>query len=365
MLPLALVGGCDRPGAGGDHPAGGRPLQGTSPPAIREPQSPAEKELQAQLTAIGEAFEGEIGLAVHDIQGGWTAHFNGTKHFPQQSVSKLWVAITALTQVDRGRLDLDRQVTLTRDDLTVFYQPIRPMVLRPEGYATTLRDLLVRAITQSDNTANDYLLRQVGGPTAVRETLASLRIGGVRFGPGERELQSGIAGLAWRPEYSLGRNFYLARDQVPEATRRDAFVKYVAQPIDGAAPIGIVSALARLHAGELLSPRSTQLLLDTMQLTRSGAQRLKGGLPEGWTIAHKTGTGQEFAGSQAGYNDVGIVRSPAGRAYAVAVLMGLASGSLPERRALMQGVVQRIVQLEQHRTADEPSADIPGATGHS
>ena len=90
---------------------------------------------------------------------GWKAD----ELYPQQSVSKLWVSITALDAVDSGRVRLDDQVTLTRDDLTLFHQPIAAQILGG-GYTTTLDDLMFKAITTSDNTANDKLMRSVGGP---------------------------------------------------------------------------------------------------------------------------------------------------------------------------------------------------------
>ena len=54
----------------------------------------------------------------------------------------------------------------------------------------------------------------------------------------------------------------------------------------------IVNALARLKRGELLSPSSTARLLSIMGNTKTGANRLKGGLKPGWSLSHKTGTGQ-------------------------------------------------------------------------
>ena len=60
----------------------------------------------------------------------------------------------------------------------------------------------------------------------------------------------------------------------------------------------------------MLSPASTQHVLATMANTRTGAQRLKGGLKPGWKCAHKTGTGQNYNGTVAGYNDVGILTAP-------------------------------------------------------
>ena len=258
----------------------------------------------------------------------------------------VWVSITALDAVDRGRVSLDDKVTLTRSDLTVFHQPIRDLIMGGGSYTTTLADLMLKAITTSDNTANDKLMRSVGGPKAVRDLIARKHLGAIRFYNGERALQSRIAGLIWSPSYSIGNAFFDARDALPSSVRRAAFNRYIEDPYDGAAPSAIVGALARLKRGELLSPASTARLLDIMAHTRTGPNRLKGGLEPGWTLSHKTGTGQELDGIQAGYNDVGILTAPDGRSYAVAVMIKKTSTPLPVRMTMMNNVVQAVI--EQH-----------------
>ncbi|OYU41804.1 MAG: serine hydrolase, partial [Burkholderiales bacterium PBB4] len=84
-------------------------------------------------------------------------------------------------------------------------------LIGPNGYTTTIASLLKRAMTQSDNTANDFLMRRVGGPNAIRELIASKRLGAIRFGPGERHFQAATAGLGWKPEYSYSGAFNSAR----------------------------------------------------------------------------------------------------------------------------------------------------------
>lgn len=325
--------------------------QVASPP-LSEHLAPAEQiargDLSSRIDQLGRSFDGHVGIAVRDVETGWTTSWNGDAYFPQQSVSKFWVAITAFQAVDAGQLDLDQRVTVRREDLTLFHQPIAAQV-GADGYSTTLGDLLFRAITQSDNTANDFVLRRAGGPDAVRAMLTRLGLEGVRFGPGERLMQSRIAGLQWQPSYSIGRAFYRARSSVPLERRRAAFQEYVADPIDGATPDGLVDGLSRLQRGELLSPRSTERLLSIMSQTRTGRQRLTGGLASGWRIAHKTGTGQVLGSTQAGYNDIGILTSPDGRHYAVAVMIGRTSRPIPERMQLMQSVTRAVIAFDASR----------------
>ncbi|HEV2865338.1 MAG TPA: serine hydrolase [Allosphingosinicella sp.] len=312
--------------------------------------APAQRILEARVRELGRGFAGDVGIAVRDIDTGWQTSWNGDRFYPQQSVSKFWVAITALQAADAGQLDLNAPVTVRREDMTLFHQPIAAQI-GANGYRTTIGELMFRALTQSDNTANDFVLRRAGGPQAVRSMLTRFHLDGIRFGPGERIMQSQIAGLQWQPSFSAGRAFYAARDAVPIDRRRAAFQRYVEDPVDGATVNGIVNGLARLRQGELLSPRSTERLLSIMSQTRTGPQRLTGGLAPGWRISHKTGTGQVLGAVQAGYNDIAIITSPEGRSYAVAVMIGRTSTPLPTRMALMQNVTRAVIAFDGNRRA--------------
>ena len=315
---------------------------------------PAPAFIRDRITELGQGFDGRIGIAVRSIDEGWSTGWKASELYPQQSVSKLWVAITALDAVDRGRVKLDDPVTLTKDDLTLFHQPIADEVVKTGSFTTTLGDLMIREITQSDNTANDKLMRSVGGPKAVRAMIAAKHLGDIRFANGERLMQSRIAGVTWSQDYSVGGKFFAVRDALPIATRQAAFERYVANPYDGAAPLAIVGALARLKRKELLSPASTDHLLTIMSETHTGPNRLKGGLAPGWTLNHKTGTGQVMGDQQAGYNDIGILTAPDGRSYSVAVMIKLTSTPLPVRMTLMNEVVRAIIA--QHDMQYAPAA---------
>ena len=133
-------------------------------------------------------------------------------------------------------------------------------------------------------------------------------------------------------------------------------------PVDGATPVAIAAALAQLKQGELLSPANTARFLGWLGEVKSGPNRLKGGLPEGWSIAHKTGTGQVLdivpqgtPADQAGYNDVGILTAPDGSVYTVAVMIGRTHVSIPERMEMMHGVVRAIAGY--HQMVSGPGAD--------
>ncbi len=313
-----------------------------------DPRNTPSPALTSIIQSLGRNFKGNVGIAVRRVDADWTVAWNGTSLFPQQSVSKLWVAMTLLDAADRRKLSLTDSVTVRREDMTLFHQPLASLI-GTDGYTTTLSSLMNRAMTQSDNTANDVLLRRAGGPEAVRGFLARRFISNIRFGPGERLLQSATAGLSWNPSYSQGRNFYTARANLPRSVREKALDAYLANPPDGAAPGSVVMALAKLKRGEMLSPASTQLLLSTMGQAKTGPQRIKGGVPAGWSYVHKTGTGQDLPPRSTGFNDIGIMTAPDGTSYAVAVFIGSTTEPIPKRWELMQSVARAVAENHDRR----------------
>ena len=317
----------------------------------RDPLAPmpvsAPFALNERLTGLGRSFNGVAGIAVVSLRDGWEIDWNASRLFPQQSCSKLWVAISAMDAVDRGRLNLDDKVTLGRDDLTLFHQPLRDKIMGG-GHTTTLAALMFTAITDSDNTANDKLMRSIGGPSVVRDMIARKGLGAIRFYEGERALQSKIAGLIWSQSYSYGDAFFKARSALPMGLRRASFNQYLADPYDGASPHAVANALARLKKGELLSAASTNRLLSTMGQTKTGKARVKAALAPGWHWNHKTGTGQVLNGRIGGINDIGLLTAPDGTVYAMA-LMTIPNRSDGAAQGLMQSVAKAVIAAHQAR----------------
>jgi beta-lactamase class A len=289
------------------------------------------------IRALWVGFPDRTGIAVMRADAPWTIAHRGAELMPQQSVSKLWVAIAVMDAVDRGQFRLSDPVTVTKEDITVFSRSAQARV-GPDGWATSIGELLERALTVSDNTANDVLLRRVGGADAIRSMIAAKGLGSIRFGGREHVLQSGTAGLEWKEEYRQGQAFQAARAKLADETRKGAMDRYVANPPDGAAPAAVARALLRLKAGELLSASSTAHVLRLMAASETGRARLKGGVPVGWGYAHKTGTGQDFKGRTAGYNDVALMTAPDGTIYAIAVMIADTTQPVPRRQELMQGI---------------------------
>ena len=311
-------------------------------PEAPSPSPPGPPGLQQTIDTLASGFDGAVGIAVEEVGSGWAVGRDAERLYPQQSVAKLWVALTVFDAVERGRLRLDDPVLVTRADMSVFNQPIQKL-LTDQGYQTTIDGLLVLALAHSDNAANDILLKRVRGRAAVRRALAARHILGIRASPPEQVLESHVAAVRWKPEYSFGQAFWMARDAVPMPRRVKALQRYLDDPADGAGPRAIAGALARLQRGELLGPAMTRRFLDILAATDTGPARLPGGLGPGWRIAHKTGTGQDLGDLSTGYNDVGLITAPDGHAYAIAVMIASTRRPIPERQALMSAVTRAVV----------------------
>lgn len=304
--------------------------------------APRPEALQQELNRIAASFQGKVGIGVTQAGCDWVVGARQDEFFPQQSVSKLWVALSVLDAVDQGKVRLDQPLTLRPEDLVVFNQPMRWRLLEEGSLTLPVHSLLESSLSLSDNLANDKLLWTVGGPDHVRGVLKDRGLHGIRFGPGERLLQSGIAGVEWKPELALANNFNDARERLPLEQRQALLARYVADPMDGATPAGISKALGQLAMGDLLSPANTQVMLDIMAHSRSGPRRLKGGVPAGWKVYHKTGTGQELRGLATGYNDVAVFQAPDGTSYGVAVMIGETCQPIPVRMEMMQAVSRAV-----------------------
>jgi beta-lactamase class A len=262
------------------------------------------------------------------------------------------VAAAIMDGVDRRALSLGDRTALSPSDLSIFHQPIRKKILAG-GYNPALLELLSFAMTQSDNAANEALFQRIGGKAGVENFLTQKGINRITMSQGEKELQTGIAGLQWDPRFSYDRHFWDARSALPWQQRKRAIEDYVANPPDGATPLAVADGLSKLQSRQLISARSTAYLLDLMMQSKTGPDRLKSGLSPGWTLAHKTGTGQvlqmqddEHAGIFTAYNDVGILSSPQGRHYALVVMIGRTMRPVAERQALMRAVTQSVIACD-------------------
>lgn len=328
LVPAALLAGCE---------PGMRTTASTTPKLHIET-------LNKVIAGLAErAQPGALGVGLVNLESGQTFTFNGERRFPMQSVFKLPLGAAVLAEVDAGRLRLDEPLVLTAEQLSALYSPIA------EGYPArrdyTLDELLVAAVSNSDNTAADILMKRIGGPGAVTAWLVAKHVTEIRVDRYERELQPEVYGLpSFRPEWRLRPAYAAAFEAVPPAVRLAHMQAYMTDPRDTATPRGMVEFLQALDRGELISPASTRRLIQLMSQTSRGGARIRAGLPTDAFLAHRPGTGGEDQGLSVAHNDVGIFRLADKRTYALAVFLSGSTLSEPERDALIAEVTRAAVR---------------------
>jgi len=299
------------------------------------------------------AAQGNVGIGILDLKTGESWFRNGLQRFPMQSVFKLPLGIVILKLVDEGKLSLGQSVTISRQEFAPGYSPMLKEI-KGNSAQFTVRDLLERSIGMSDNTAGDALDRLVGGPQKVTALLHQMNLRGIRVNRLEQQLQPDCVGLKnFRPELANEQKYKEAVDKIPARVKQAALETYLTDPRDTATPEDMVALLAKLQSHQLLSFRSTALLLKIMTDSSTGQQRLKAGLPQGWSIAHKTGSGPEVLGISTATNDVGIISSPKGRQVAIAVFIAGSKAPVAEREKVMSSIASAVVRAIQEAGASQ------------
>ena len=270
-----------------------------------------EEALERELQRIGPLSGGVMGVAAVHLESGRSAFLNADEPFPMASTYKVPIAVELLQRVDDGELDLARMIAVERHD----YSPgsgLLTDLLREPGLALSLRNLLEIMLLVSDNTATDLCLRHAGGGEAVTARMRKLGIEGLRVDRPTFQLIADWKGLAVPGEAERDPAKYgELLDSVPKERAEEAERGFYDDPRDTATPRALAALLERIWKREALTPASSELLLDIMKRCRTGAGRLKGILPEGTEVAHKTGTiGKTL-------NDVGIITLPNGAGHVI------------------------------------------------
>ncbi|MBI4911573.1 MAG: class A beta-lactamase [Acidobacteria bacterium] len=285
------------------------PMAGQAPSG--PPMAGRASELLEDIRTFEQRTGGSVGVAILHVESGRELFYKGAESFPMASVYKVPVALAILDLVDQGRLQAAQMVPVP-EELRVESDGIAEQLVHP-GISLSLLNLLELMLTRSDNTATDVLVKLAGGPAAVTLFLKSRGLHGIRV---DRDTAALLEDFM-----EIGRGPYLERLEKARAEKRDLEIRsgkpnpaYDEDPRDTATPAATALMLARLHRGELLKPESTRLLLDIMARCRTGHRRLKGLLPEGTVVAHKTGS----LGATA--NDAGILTLPRGKGHLVVVV---------------------------------------------
>lgn len=258
-----------------------------------EPGPPSADET---FSRIESAIGGRLGIAVLDTGSGRRLAHRADERFPLCSTFKLLAAAAVLARVDAGHEQLERRIAYTAADLVAYSPETKARV--GEG-AMPLADICEAAITQSDNTAGNLMLAQIGGPAGLTASLRASGDAETRLDRIEPDLNEALPG----------------------------------DPRDTTTPSAMLTDLDRFALGETLSAGSRDRLKGWLLGNRTGDTRLRAGLPPGWRVGDKTGTGDRGTA-----NDVAILFPPAAAPILAAVYLTGTTGTAEQRNAAIAEV---------------------------
>ncbi|MEV4193459.1 class A beta-lactamase [Streptomyces toxytricini] len=233
------------------------------------------------LRALEREYGARLGVYAWDTATGRTVAHGADALFPQCSLFKTLAAAAVMQRFDRGGEYLAKRIHYTQADVD---RAGGGEITRQEkniAAGLTVAELCSAAIAQSDNTAGNLLLEELGGPSAITSFCRSLGDPVTRLD-------------RWEPELNSAEPWVST---------------------DTTGPRAIARTYARLVLGDALRPRHRELLTGWLLGNTTSKDRLRAGLPADWAVADKTG-----AGSYAVNNNVGIAWPPGRPPVVIAVL---------------------------------------------
>jgi beta-lactamase class A len=287
--------------------------------------------LQAEVARLAKISDGVVGMSALHVESDRRFAFHGDDRFPMASSFKVPIAVQLLARVDRGELRLDQMVTLEPHDLHPGSGMLTSLLNKP-GVVLSLRNLLELMLLISDNSATDIVLRMAGGEEAVTAKMRELGISGIDVNRGTANLIADWIGATLPPESEwTPEGFKKVFDAVTPEQRKQAGERFNQDPRDTAQPNAMAALLEKIYHRQLHKPETADLLLDILYRCQTGEARIKGILPPGTEVAHKTGS---IGGT---INDVGIVNLPDNAGHVVlALFVKQGSKSEASERAIAQ-----------------------------
>jgi len=251
-----------------------------------------------------------VGVSIIGNNGNDTISLYGDRRFPMQSVFKFHIALAVLSEVDKGKFSLDQTIEISKDDMLPedFWSPLRDE--NPNGGSFTVEKLIQYSVSHSDNTACDVLIRLIGTPKTVEEYFRKNNIQDIQITFNEEEMQA-----KWE---NMFENW-----TTPKAASETLRMFYE-------------------NEDNLLSKSSYDFFWKTNKETTTGKNRIKGQLPEGTIVAHKTGwsgTNKE-TGITAAVNNIGIVFLPNGEYFIISVFVSESKESFDTNEKIIADIAK-------------------------
>jgi beta-lactamase class A len=268
------------------------------------PAAGSVERLQTAMERLVDRFPGRAGVYVIHLESGLRTGVDEDTPYGMASTFKVPILVELMTRVDAGELSLDDMVPLQPNDQHIGSGLLSD--LWAPGMEMSLRNLATFMIILSDNSATDMFIDRLGAD-AITARMRALGFDDIRVDRTTLELILDYRGVDYDPvaDATLEEINRFSRDNRPEANQMDAVRRaFYEGPEDKASARQMTELLVMIANGEAVSRESADVILEILSRTQTGANRLRGMLPSGTPLAHKTGTIGRYVA------DVGIVTLP-------------------------------------------------------
>ncbi len=293
--------------------------------------------LLSEIERLAKQSGGTVGVAAYHLESARGVWLNEGERFPMASTYKVPIAVQLLTRVDLGEIALSDMVELEPVDIHPGSGTISSLFDDP-GVALSLTNLMELMLLISDNSATDLTLRAAGGPDAVNARMRELEITDLSVDRPTSLLISDFVGVEAPADGRISLDdFGTLAEMTTEEGREAAAEAFARDPRDTSTPRAMVRLLERVWRGEALSDESTEILKDVLLRVQTGTGRIKGVLPPGTDVGHKTGT---IGGTT---NDVGTIYLPDDAGHVLTVVFVKDSElPVPAREAVIAQISRAI-----------------------
>jgi beta-lactamase class A len=251
--------------------------------------------------------EKNIGVAVKHLESGEEFSVNGDVYFPMASVFKVPILVEVMALVNEGSLSLEDEVSLQKSDQHMGSGMLSD--LDAPGITLSIRNLINLMMKISDNSATDVLLVRVGAEN-VNARMRQYGIGKITVNRTCQHLIMDFLGMDPNdyPGFSSDQIYtdYRRIREVNPETVEEAKKKFSTILKDQSTPGDMNRLLELIFQKKILNEESCDTIIEVMLECQTGEGRIKGDLPRGTKVAHKTGT---LGGT---VNDSGIIFLPDG-----------------------------------------------------
>ncbi len=210
------------------------------------------RRIVSQIAKIEKDIGVRIGVYALDTSNNNVIEYRAEENFPFQSTFKVIAVAKLLKQSEANQNLLKKKIKIQEEDILSW----APVTKNNIGKSLTLEDLASAAISHSDNTATNLILRELGGPQEITQFAAY-----------------------------LGNKSFTLKHYEPELKSNPN------KEMDVSTPKDMALSLYNLLLGDKLGLDTRSKLLSWLRNSKTGSEKVAAALSDNWMVASKTGSG--------------------------------------------------------------------------